>query len=129
MNNKVTHSMLSKYDVYENDLKFAEHIDPTKSRWYSENVQKKFLSNEVKTLEYRLNECKKNNYEYLDISYLNLESIPDLTNYSDYSKIKTIKSLFANDNKIKCVEKSLSQFKNLQVLDISCNQIRKIKKI
>lgn len=129
MNNNVKHNMFSKYDVYENDLKFSEHIDPEKSIWYDKNVQDKFLSNEVKTLEYRLNECKKNNYEYLDISYLNLESIPDLTKHTDYQKIKNIKFLFVNDNKIKEIDNSLEQFKNLEVLDISCNQLRKIKSL
>jgi Leucine-rich repeat (LRR) protein len=121
--------MLAKYDVYENDLKFSEHIDPEKTRWHNKDVQKKFLTNEVKTLEYRLNECRKNNYEYLDISYLKLESIPDFTKHVDYNKLQNIKFLFANDNEIKDLEKSLFQFKKLQVLDISCNKLKKIKTI
>lgn len=129
MNNIVTHKMLSKYIVYENDLKFSEHIDPKKTEWHNNDVQQKFLTNEVKTLEYRISECKKNNYEYLDISYLNLDKIPNLTKQPDYNKIKTIKFLFANNNKIKDFEKTLDQFKSLQVLDISCNKLEKIKNI
>lgn len=129
MNNNVTHEMLSKYDVYENDLKFSEHIDPEKTRWYNKDVQQKFLTNEVKTLEYRLIECKKNNYEYLDLSYLSLNSIPDFTKHIDYHKMQNIKFLFANNNEIKDLENSLQQFKKLQVLDISCNMLRKIKSL
>lgn len=129
MNNNVTRLTLSKYDVYENDLKFSEHIDPEKTIWHSKDVQQKFLTNEVKTLEYRLLECKKNNYEYLDLSYLSLDTIPDFTKQIDYHKIQTIKFLFANDNEIKDLDDALKQFKNLQVLDISCNKLRKIKNI
>jgi hypothetical protein len=129
MNNNVKPSQTSKYKVYENDLKSPEYIDPDRSIWHSPEVQKKFLSKEVTTLEYRIEECKKNNYEYLDISYLNLEEIPNFTTHKDYEKLKNIKFLFANDNKIKSLENGLDQFLSLQVLDISSNNLKKIKKI
>lgn len=114
------------YDVYANDLKFSEHIDPGRSIWQNNDVQQKFSTNEVKTLEYRLSECKKNNYEYLDISYLNLDSIPDLTKHKDYNLISNIKFLFANNNNIKNLNNSLKQFNALQVFDVSCNKLKEI---
>lgn len=118
-----------KYDVYENDLKFPEYIDPDKSIWQNDEVKRKFFSKEVTTLTYRLNECKKNFYEYLDLSYLKLKEIPDFTERVDYKNIKNIKYLFINNNLIENIDNSLQQFKKLEVLDISSNKLKKIKNI
>lgn len=130
MEEKLTTNKISKkYTVYENDLKFHNVINPKKTNWHTEDVKQKYLSNITNTLDYRISEAKKNKYEYLDLSYLNLTILPNFTNHVDYQKLKNIKFLFVNNNKIENIDNSLLQFKLLQVLDISCNKIKKIESI
>lgn len=117
------------YKVYENDLKFSEHIDPDRAIWANDDVKKKYLSNEVKTLKYRLNKCKNEGYKYLDLSYLDLTEVPNFRECEDYSKLRKIKYLFMYNNNLTDLGNSLDQFDNLEVVNVSCNQLRKIKKI
>lgn len=128
INNKNISSEPKKYTVYSNDLKFKKHrnIDPEKAHWDNENVKKKFYQNNLDTLEYRFNECKKNNFEYLDLSNLGLSKIPKFNTYDNFSNIKNIKFLFLNDNKLTEINKELLCFLNLKVLDISSNKLHKI---
>lgn len=116
-----------KYLVYKNDLKFKkmQNIDPEKTIWYDENVKNMF-GKDFDTLKARLKECKKGGFTYLDLSRLNLEKIPVFKKYKYYEKLKNIKYLFLNDNKLKKCGKRLKYFNNLEVLDVSFNELLKI---
>lgn len=113
-----------KYRVYENDLKFKHmrDIDPENAIWDTEDVEKNFINGNFDTLEYRIEECIKNDHVFLDLSHLNLMSFPKIDNRL---KLNKIKYLFLNDNNLTelC---DLSSFVNLEVLDISKNNLSTI---
>lgn len=115
-----------KYVVYENDLKFRSNrnIDPEKADWFDEKTKKKY-STDQDNLEYRLRECQKSNFSFLDLSHLKLSDIPKLSNEIFYK----IKYLFLNDNNLENIGDNLNQFIDLEVLDISCNKIKQISKL
>lgn len=112
-----------KYVVYANDLKHKTHrnIDPTKAEWYDDNVCKKYNEIDHDTIEFRINESQQNNYAYLDLSNLNLKILPKLGN-----NMKYVKCLFLNNNNLTTCGDEFSQFTNLEVLDISSNEISQI---
>jgi Leucine-rich repeat (LRR) protein len=60
---------------------------------------------------------------------MSLDTIPDLSKLKNYNRIKKIKFLFINDNNIEYLGDTLDIFEYLEVLDISNNELRKIKKI
>lgn len=109
-----------KYIVYKNDLKFKDqrNLNPQKIEWNNDNLESIYYNQNLDTIHYRLEECEKNNFDYLDLSHLYLKEIPLLS-----SKItKPIKYLFLNNNNLSNL-KNIEQFTNLQVLDISNNSI------
>jgi hypothetical protein len=120
---------LYNYEVYENDLKFKNkrEIDPARAKW-DNNVKDKYYNNDLDTLEYRLNECENNNFVYLDLSHLDLLILPksQLLKWSHVNKLKYIKYLFINDNKLVKIDNTFDIFNNLEVLDISNNNLSDI---
>lgn len=118
-----------KYTVYNNDLKFKNlrNIDPQNAIWEHDDVKNKFFEKDLDTIKYRLKECFKNNFSYLDLSHLKLSKFPNLTKWKYFDKLKTIKFLFINDNKITEISyDDIHYFGELEVLDISSNLIQKI---
>jgi len=107
-----------KYIVYDNDLKYkmSRKIDPSRALWDTEDYKRDHDS-----LEYRMSECKKNNYLYLDLSNMGLKNIPNLDD-----KYKNIKYLFINNNKLSSCE-DIMHFKLLEVLDVSHNRLTHIE--
>lgn len=118
-----------KYIVYKNDLKFKKfrNIDPDKAIFDSDDVEYKNNNVDCDTLVYRLEDCKKNNYSLLDLSYLNLITIPDIRKFNDYDKLKNIKMLFLHDNSLKSLGNELNYFENLEILDVSSNNLTNIE--
>lgn len=116
-----------KYVVYENDLKFKDqrHIDPDLADWHNDSVKEDF-GKDFDNVSARLKECEKSNFGYLDLSRLGLEKVPKFTAYKHYEKLKSIKYLFLNDNRLITCDERIACFENLQVLDISFNQITTI---
>jgi len=116
--------MEGKYLVYENDLKFKNslefnlNVDKINN---DENNVKSLLNTNLETLDYRINECIKHKYDYLDLSYLNLDKLPIL----DIKLVEQIKHLFINNNKLNG-EINLTMFKLITTLDIANNNITKI---
>jgi len=72
--------------------------------------------------EYNLNkrfqESIKSNYDILDLSHLNLTTFPFISN--EFKVL--VKHLFVTDNYLKELP-HLNDFKNLQTLDVSFNEI------
>jgi len=117
-----------KYVVYENDLKFKSkrNIDPQKAIWDSKHIENNFLNQNLDTLSYRFDECQKNNFEYLDLSHLELEKVPNVSTHKYAKDLVKVKYLFLNDNKLTECPTNLQYFSNLEVLDISSNLITTI---
>lgn len=117
-----------EYDVYKNDLKYKSfrNIDPSRAIW-TEDIKEQFETCDHDTIKYRLSECKKNNFTYLDLSGLDLNEIPDFSKHKYCAEIHKIKFLFLNDNKLKKIGKEILSYTNLEVLDLSSNCIEKIK--
>ncbi|QKF93759.1 leucine-rich repeat protein [Fadolivirus algeromassiliense] len=96
-----------------NDLKY-------KSKNYNDIDIKRLKdkSDDKDLLEYRLNECKNNNYSMLDLSHLGLKKLPDLP-----KKITdNVNYLFLNENEFSHID-DLSIFKELIVLDLCENNL------
>jgi hypothetical protein len=114
------------YIVYENDLKYKSlrELDPKCITWDSESVEKQFYEENLDTLNYRINECIKNNYLFLDLKHLELSKLPTLSN-DIYSRIK---HLFLADNNLTIIP-DLDIFTALETLELSHNKITKINKL
>ena len=71
-----------------------------------------------------IDNAKKDNYTFIDLTKLNLTFIPDFTKHKNYNLIKNIKYLFVSGNKLESVGKTIfDQFPNLTVLDLSFNNL------
>lgn len=116
---------MSKYTVYENDLKYKKmrDIDPEKAIWSTDDIETKYHTINYDTLEYRLRQCEKDNFESLDLSHLEIAHVPELKGWKHYDRIKDIKCLFLNNNNMKKCDENFRQFENLEVLDISNNEL------
>ena len=117
--------MSKHYVVYENDLKFKKHrhIQPENVIWNDDSLKDRFYNDDLDTINYRITECEKTNYLYLDLSNLDLPKMPKLDKYANYEQIKKIKFLFINNNNISSISNELKIFTDLEVLDISWNNI------
>jgi hypothetical protein len=119
-----------KYTVYDNDLKFKNlrKIDPDNVLWNHEDVKNNYFEKDFDTIKYRLKECYKNNFSYLDLSHLGLSKIPDLSKWKYFDYLKSTKFLFLNNNKLsKITHNDIFCFSKLEVLDVSSNDIEKVE--
>jgi Leucine-rich repeat (LRR) protein len=125
--NKDTDKVEVKYTVYKNDLKFRKHRNIVKKLAIFENDDTKdHYEINMDTINYRIEESKNNDYTCLDLSNLELTYIPDFKHDKNYDKLKNIKYLFINNNKIGKISDNINQFPNLEVLDISSNNLLSI---
>ena len=119
--------MSKSYTVYKNDLKFRKHRNINKSlSLFSDDDAEQHYDIDMDTIQYRLEEAKNNNYYMLDLSNLNLTSLPNLINNKYYNELKNIKCLFINDNNLTNIDDILNQFSNLEVIDTSNNKLKSI---
>lgn len=115
-----------KYDVYTNDLKFKKNrnIDSKRAKWNNINDEYMYDNIDLDSIEYRLLECKKNDYSILDFSHMDLKQLPEIDKH-----IKScINYLFITDNELSELP-DLNDYIHLQILDISHNKIKKINKL
>lgn len=120
---------MNSYDVYKNDLKFRKHRNIDKKLSIFRDDAKDHYDIDMDTFDYRIEESKINDYMLLDLSNLELTDIPDFRSNKNYNNLKNIKYLFINDNKITSLSDNLKQFINLDVLDISSNNLISINYI
>ena len=120
-----------KYKVYPNDIKFMKfrNIDPKKAEWYDKDTHNNYMNGGHDTIGHRIEESKKNDFSYLDLSHLDLIDFPDLSQSYFKNQLKNIKYLFISNNKITSCNDKLKFFENLHVLDISHNNISEISYI
>jgi len=115
--------MEKKYIIYKNDLKYREdrNLDINKIDW-NQNDIKHLMKMDHDTLEYRLNESNNTNYNDLDLEMLKLNQLPSIIRNDIFFNLK---HLFISNNSLN--EKiDLSFLKNLEILDITNNNINNI---
>lgn len=112
-----------KYIVYSQDLKFRHKrdIDPNWAEWESDHVKEKF-NIDHESLEYRLNECKHTNFKTLDLSEMNLTTLPCL----DKNIVSNVEHLFINNNRLNGTL-DVTHFKSLKIIDFSENNVVELK--
>lgn len=113
----------NKVQLYDSQLKYYYYNDFDVENIYWEDLEKKekYIKGEYNNLEHRLLESKKNNYEYLDLSYMKLEKIPELNK----NIINKIEHLFLNNNNF-IIMPDLSNYINLKTVDINNNKLKNI---
>ena len=119
--------MSCKMKIYKNDLKFSDNFNFEKTEFESETVKNMYNSHKNKPkIEMRITDSEMENYEYFDLSSLDLNDELLLKLFS-LSKIKTILS------KIKFLDLStnnltkypdLTKYKNIIYLSIQKNNIK-----
>ncbi len=115
----------NKSTIYKNDLKFGD-FDITVSDFESEDV--KLIYNDYKSkpkIELRIKDSQMENYEYLDLSNLEIddEILPQLLSLNKIKKILSrIKFLDLSNNKI-TMYPDLSEYKNIIYKSISHNKL------
>jgi Leucine-rich repeat (LRR) protein len=104
------------------DLKYKKHrcIDIEELQKLNKDIPELFGEDED-TLKYRIKECNNNDSISLDISHLDLKSIP-------FNIPINIKYLFCNHNLMKSLDNILF-FKKLQILDFSNNKLTKLPEL
>lgn len=106
--------------IYDNDLKYKSHntIDLQRVKDLPKNEMDK------DTLEYRIEECKNNDYKLLDLSHLKLQTLPKLS-----SKIKKkLQYLFLSENELEFIE-NLNYFEDLIVIDLCNNKLNALPEL
>jgi hypothetical protein len=119
-----------KYPVYRNDIKFKKHrdVDPDRAIW-DPDVKDDFYSKETDSIEYRLEECRREKYETLDISHMKQNCFDMLVKNRMFSRIKcTVQHLLAKDCGLQSVP-DLSGLTSLVTLDLSCNELKDLPEL
>ena len=118
--------MEKKIIIYENDLKFKQNkkIDLSSNliEFASNDVKNKSKQN-LNTIEYRMEDAKKNNFMIIDLSHLSLNSIDKIFNDQHYINCEI---LFLNNNKLEGLI-DFTKFLNLKVLDVESNNIESLR--
>lgn len=116
----------NKIIIYENDLKFKHkrNIDFSSNliEFSSDDIKNKSTQN-LDTIEYRINEAKKNNFMMIDLSHLSLSNINGIFKSEHYVNCEI---LFLNNNNLSG-KVDFSKFLNLKVLDIQTNNIQSLQ--
>lgn len=126
--------MSSKYTVYRNDIKYKSHknIDPEKAIW-NDDVKNDFHNKDTDSIDYRLEDCKKEKHSLIDLSHMNKNCFVNLVVNPTYLKLKPL--LKQNLNHIFARECELTElpdldcFDFLETLDISHNNLTVLPKL
>ncbi len=122
------------YSITKNDLKYKKMrnldvnkistFDKNNKKDFNEELSKLYYNENLDTLEYRLKECKKEGGKILDLKHLELKDFPQLPN----DIINNLEELYISNNDIEILP-NLDNFKNLKILDVSVNKLKKIGKL
>lgn len=122
------------YSITKNDLKYKKMrnldvkkintFDKNNKSEYSKELEDLYYNNNFDTIEYRIQECKKEGNKILDLKYLELKKFPNL----DKSLIENLEELYISNNEIEELP-DLDLFKKLKILDVSVNKLKKISKL
>ncbi len=116
----------NKCYIYKNDLKFNDDLNLQDSEFESEIVKNLYNNYKSKPkIELRIEDSKMENYEYFDLSKLEIndDNLNELLELQLIIKImKKIIYLDLSNNKLKFFP-NLSEFPNIKYLNISHNEI------
>ncbi len=107
--------------IYQNDLKYVKYNNINVN-----NVKDLPTNYDYSTVEIRIDDCIKNNYELLDLNHLELNEFPIILQQKN--NLHNIKHLFISNNNIN-IFPNLSFFKHLVVIDISNNNLSVIPQL
>lgn len=113
-----------KYVVYRNDIKYKKHrnIDINKAIW-NDDVKIDFLEKNTDMIEYRLEECKREKYNLLDLSNMPCDEVMKIFTNDEFRRIeKKIQHMFINNSELTELP-DLTTMTSLLTLDISSNNI------
>lgn len=119
-----------KYPVYRNDIKFKTHrnIDPSRAIW-DDDVKQDYQNKNTDSIEYRMEECKREKYETLDLSHMQTDCFEQLFSNKTFLGVRNkIQHIFAKESNIKILP-NLSELINLQTLDVSSNEIKDLPEL
>ena len=116
--------MDKKYVIYQNDLKHRNmtKLDINKIDWVQNDIRHLYNINHD-TIDYRLHESTKDNYQHIDLTNLNLKNLPNQIENNTY--YNSLIHLFISNNNIKG-KLNLSNFKKIESIDIDNNEIEEI---
>ncbi len=112
--------IMDKYTVYRNDIKYREHrnIDMSRALW-TDDIKKDYINKNTDGIDYRIEDCKREKYETLDISHIERFCFKELFLNEIFKTIKNkIQHIFAQDCGLIYIP-NLTELSNLQTLDIS----------
>lgn len=117
---------MDNFKIYKNDIKFNDNLDFENTVFDSEDIKNTFTEyNKKSKIEFRITDSEIENYEYFDLSNLNIND-NILLNLMKIDKIKNIFSkiifLDLSSNKIKNIP-NLEIYSNIKYLNISNNFI------
>ena len=119
------------YSITKNDLKYKKMrnldvkkintFDKNNKNEYNKELEDLYYNNNFDTLEYRIQECKKEGNKILDLKYLDFKKFPNLNK----DLIENLEELYISNNEIDELP-DLDQYKKLKILDVSVNKLKKI---
>ena len=118
------------YVVYRNDIKYKKHrnIDMSRAIW-DDDVKKDFEEKDTDGIDYRIDECKREKSETLDLTHMDKYCFEQLFSHQTFSNIKkSLQHIFAKYSNLKTIP-NLLILKKLQTLDISCNKLKELENL
>ena len=122
------------YSITKNDLKYKKMrnldvkkintFDKNNKNEYDKDLEDLYYNNNFDTVEYRIQECKKDGNKILDLKYLELKKFPNI----EKNIIENLEELYISNNEIDELP-NLDSFKKLKILDVSVNKLKKIGKL
>ncbi len=114
----------TSYTVNKNDFKYKKMRKLDINKIENKDLINMYYNTNFDTIEYRIEECLKEGGKILDLKYLDLKTFPTLSN----ELINKLEELYISNNEIDILP-NLSKFKNLKILDVSVNKLKKINNL
>jgi hypothetical protein len=130
MDNRYSESEIKEkpYIVYRNDLKnkLYNKIDSKNAIWYEKDLKDIHETVDTDSVSYRIEECKREKYYYIDLSHLNQEKVNEFFSSAFFEENKTkILHVFAEACDITTLP-DLKQMTKLETLNVSHNNLVKL---
>lgn len=113
------------YVVYKNDLKYRKHRDLDKKKIiFNDDETERMYDMDLDSVEYRFEECVQSNCITLDLKCMELTD--DTFPVIPHNIVQNAKYVFLSENNLTKIPSQISTFKNIDVLDMSYNNIQNI---
>lgn len=118
------------YHVYRNDIRYGKirNIDPKRAIW-TDDVKHDYYNKNVDAIDYRIEECRKEKYELLDLSHMDSDCFDLLFSHGKFNTIRNrVQHLFAEDCGLNELP-DLNMFRSLLTLNVSKNKLKYLGKL